>query len=167
MNYWIWLLLFWAAFFGFQQSTDLDVIQILAVMAALLFVPLFIVNRMMSLTGRTYCDAHEDWVRYLLIGVTVLTVIVYQFGDTPFHRYASNEFTRFGALWWCCWPYGCLGLLMADRVFDVFEKLTPLDTTKILEMLGKYKPQIDEEDQSEEEPSYLFDPKRFNKDRLH
>ena len=56
---------------------------------------------------------------------------------------------------------------MADRVFDAFEKLTPLDTAKLREMLEGSKTKADEEDQNEDENIYIFDPKRFKKDKLH
>lgn len=170
MKGFVLLMMACVVYYAFEQALRWDIIEILAAMAALLFVPPFIVDRLLSKTAQRYCEANENWVWGLVIGVTVLTFIVYQIGDTPFHDYISEEITIFIGLWWCCWPYGCAGVLIADRVFHLFDKLSPPPSGGGGNLLDRL--QLDSEPDwkdpaTEPESAYIFDITRYKKDKLH
>lgn len=171
----LFMVVFWVAFFAFEKALRWDVVEILAALVTLLFVPPIAMHRLMSRRAQAYCETHEDWFWYVVIGVTALTFLVYQIGDTPFHRRIKDDVTRFLGLWWCCWPYGCVAALMADRVFHLFGKGSTSPSGggggKLWDRL-----QLESEDDGDDdgegstpepESAYIFDIARYKKDRLH
>ena len=169
------MVVFWVAFFAFEKAFRWDVIEVFAALVTLLFVPPIAMYRLMSREARAYCETHEDWFWYTLIGVAVLTFLFYEFGNTRFHRRIKDEITIFVGLFWYCWPYGCVGMLMADRVFDLFDKASPPPSSggggKLLDRLQLISEEDDDEGCADSEPepesAYMFDAARYRKDKLH